>query len=149
MKVNRIELLGVLQSLKSGLPRKTTSGEISMFIIDKEDIITYNGSICIIYPFDFGFTCGVPDDEFMNLLQKLPDETLDITYKDQSLFIKTKDSKAEIKCYGVEDELDLVSKLNVGGLKYKKVPDGFLPDKPGPPCSLFPLIFPSAPRCGA
>lgn len=107
MKINRQELINILNSIKPGLSKKAIVEQATHFIFTGHEIITYNDRICIIYPFTTDFSCSVPAEEFYKILSNIHREEISIDYKEQKLYIKAKGINAGI----VTDTGDSILKM--------------------------------------
>lgn len=104
MKVNRKNLMSVLQALRPGLAKQGSVVQLAHFISTGKEIITFSGKVCIRYPFDL-FPFCVPGDEFYKILDKMNDETIEISEENHKLHIVGANTEAVISTLLEDDDL--------------------------------------------
>lgn len=113
MKINRIELLKVLDVCKPGLARKEIVAEAIRFIFTGENITTFNDEIAVVAPFVTDFQCSVNGDELYKILAGIKEDEVDVTVEKDQMKLKSKKTKAGLSTIiGEKERVDsLVKKL--------------------------------------
>lgn len=113
MKVNRQELLKILDAAKPGLAAKEIIQQQVHFIFTGEAVTTYNDKICIIYPYKTDFKFSVQGDEFYKVLDGISDAEVEIVQDDKQIKINSKKTKAGLSTLLEENEKveKLIAKL--------------------------------------
>lgn len=78
MKIKRKDLLNVLNSVKPGIDTSKVLEQRTHFIFTGEDVMTYNGEVSILCPFESDFQCSVKSDDLLNALSKSTSEMVTI-----------------------------------------------------------------------
>jgi len=78
-EVNRQDLIDALTKVNPGLAKKELIEQSTHFIFDDDKIWTYNDQITIMHKFNTGLTGAVKAEKFFKLLDKIPDETIQIS----------------------------------------------------------------------
>lgn len=91
MKVNRKQLVDVLEKVAPALGFNVLVPEFQNFQIDGNRIQTTDGVMLIdtALPVDTELKCAIPGAPFLHLLQSLNDEEVELIYKDGTLSVKT------------------------------------------------------------
>lgn len=130
MKVNRQELLAILNKIKPGLSQKSIIEQAQHFIFTKSHIVTYNDNIAICYPFKTDFQFTVIANEFFKLLDSINHDEIDMSLENEILLIKSKSRKIKIKSLGkvkdVEQYLTALDYYDLDKFEWKKLSDNFL-----------------------
>lgn len=128
MKVNRKNLMDVLQALKPGLAKQGSVAQLAHFISTGKEIITFSGKVCIRHPFDL-FPFCVPSEEFYKTLDKMKDETVELSEVNNKLHIEGTSTEAEISLF-LDDEALVVEAMEAIGAeilqKREKLPEDFI-----------------------
>lgn len=102
MKVNREELLNALKFAKLGTPtRGETLEQSNAFVFVGGNLITFDDEIMTRSPspFEEDVEVAVLADEFLKLVEKFPDEELDITIKGEEIHLKGNKKDAGVTCF--------------------------------------------------
>lgn len=91
MKVNRIELVNVLEKVLPAVGINALVPEFEYFQIYQEKVQATDGVMLIstTLPVDVGFTCAIPGEPFLNLLRSLDIEDIELTYKNDSVVVRS------------------------------------------------------------
>lgn len=134
MKINRKELVEVLKAVKpvvSGIAHtdsQITPGSISNFIFTGEDVITFNGNLCIHHPFKTEFEVSVQAKEFFELISKITEDEIEIEIEEHNLKIKTKGTKACLNALLTDDFLNVALNSILDQMEdgeWKPLPENF------------------------
>ena len=88
MKINRIELLQKLQAVAPGLASRESIEQSSCFVFKGGRVITYNGEVACFQKSNLDLTGAVASGPLLALLDKLPEEDIDLTVGEGELLIK-------------------------------------------------------------
>lgn len=97
MKIDRQDLLGVLNVASVGLtPREIIEGS-NAFVFTGENLVTFNGEILtrVKSPLE-GVKGAVPAQDFLKMLSRFPDDEVEVTVKGEEVRIKGKRREAAI-----------------------------------------------------
>ena len=127
MKINRDELLKILEAVSPAIGKKDMQEQLSGFLFTGDDIVTYNEQLCIKYPFETDFVCAISSEEFYKVLKGIEEETVDINEKGESLTIESVKTRAKLNTF-LEDEgiLKSIKSINDGEFKWKTLPEEFI-----------------------
>jgi len=127
MKIETIELLKALSSVRPGLAQKEIVEEMVHFIFTGEEVATYNDEICVIVPFKTDFSCSVKADTLFKYLLKLPQPEIDMDLKEGQLLIRAGKSKAEFPISANEGIFSYLEKVadSLEEGEWKKTPENF------------------------
>lgn len=128
MKINKKALLNALESIKPGLSKKQIIESDKDFIFTGNDILTYNGQISILYPFETDFKCSVPSIEFYNIIKNIKEEEIEISISENKLNIISGKTKAKICISEPERILEIISSLDLNKVmdSLSPLPEKFL-----------------------
>lgn len=92
MKVARQLLINTLSSVVPGISAKDNVEQSSCFAFNGKEVFTFNDEICCRMPLPDGFKYegAVVAQSFLDILNKLPDDHIDISEKDGKLVVKGK-----------------------------------------------------------
>lgn len=101
VKVKREELLEALKFANLGVSlREETLEQSNTFVFTEEELITFNDEVMTRSPTPLPDVEGaVVAKEFMALVEKLPDEELDVSVKGEEIILKGKRRTAGVTCY--------------------------------------------------
>lgn len=125
MKVNRVELLDALEKVKPGLASKETIEQSTSFAFIGDKVVTYNDEISISHPVKGLDVIGaVKAQTLYGYLNRVKQDTLDITLEENQVIIKTGRAKA-----GLIFESNVILPVEeIGKIdKWTPIPDDFLP----------------------
>lgn len=123
MKINRKELLDVLKKLKPAISKTEIVEQTTDFIFMKDKIYTFNNEIAIGCVFDIGLTGSVIANKFLSIIEKLKEDIIDISIKDEKeIIIKSGKTKAGIK-YNSDIHIQIPN--DIGNKKFKILPKKF------------------------
>jgi len=131
VKINRVELLEVLEKLK---PLVGRAGNFeNSFYFYNNNIFTYNEEACIFYPFVFLDSekkfpnCFLPANKLIDVLSIIND-TVDI--KEENIIFKSKGALGKLKILSIPDEIiSIIESFNFEKLiknKWLKLPKEFI-----------------------
>jgi len=91
MKVNRVELINVLEKVAPALGFNALVPEFQCFQIYGNKVQVTDGAMLAeaTLPIDLGFTCAVIGGPFLNLLKGLEEEYIELLYEDDNIVVKT------------------------------------------------------------
>jgi len=95
MEINRSELLAVIAKVKPGLASKDIVEEMTHFIFNGSDIITYNDKVCVHHPFKTDFICSLSSKKFEAAISKVKSKEITITNDKKELTIKSASGKTK------------------------------------------------------
>ncbi len=122
MKVERIKLLEQLELVIPGLSAREITEQSSCFIFQNGKVITFNDEISCTTSVEVSVEGAVPARPLLGILQKIPNDYVDIKMEDEKLIIKTKKKTATIRTQiTILNPIDLVDTPT----KWKKLPKGF------------------------
>jgi hypothetical protein len=96
MKVNRNELLMILDRVKPGLAKKEIVEQAAHFIFANNEVTTFNDMVCIMHPYPSEIEFSVRGLEFYKMMSGISEEEVDLTMEGSNLKIKTKKTKAAL-----------------------------------------------------
>ena len=123
-KIKRQDLIDALTKVKPGLSNKEIVEQSTHFIFDNDKIWTYNDRITITQKFDSGLSGAVKAEQFYKLLQKLPDEEIEVTTEPGKINIEGKKRKINIK---IDPDVK-ITPLSIPGInsqKWEELPENF------------------------
>lgn len=127
MKVNKKDLMSVLQVIKPGLAKKEMAEQATHFGFTGRDIVTFNDQICIIHPFKTDFSNSVPADQFYKILDKITVDEIEMVIKDDKLSISAGKVRGGLSIQDGKALLDRVEAVGVDEVKkWKTLPKDFL-----------------------
>jgi len=126
--INRNDLIEALLKVKPGIANKEFLEQSSHFILNEEEIISYNDEVSISCPFTTKMKCTVDAGLFFKLIDKMEGDDLNL---------KLEDKKLKIECGSVKAELIIVENSNIfpyteklideqNELEWEKVPSDFI-----------------------
>lgn len=104
MKINRRELLDVLNVVKAGIAGKEILEQSSSFVFNGNRVYAFNDEIAVSAAIDIDFEGAVVAKELIAFLSKCKDKNIKIDEKDNELLLKGKNIKAGIS---IEKEIIL------------------------------------------
>jgi hypothetical protein len=107
MQLNREQFLNTLQYCAPGLAKKEISEQSRCFVFLDGNIFTYDDECACRIPSPLGTSLesAVPNERLLVNLQKLPDETIDVTVKGGELVIKGKNKETLLRMEQVVDTM--------------------------------------------
>lgn len=123
-KINRLELLSALREVQPGLSNKEIIEQSSSFIFNDTSIWSYNDQISINHNFATGLKGAVKADKFMKLLEKIPNDELEIKEVKGKLKIQANKLKATIKI-DTDVKLMPIKVPKTSSKKWKELPNNF------------------------
>jgi len=116
MKINRKELVNVLEKVAPALGFNVLVPEFQYFQILGDKIQASDGAMLIdaILPKDTELNCAVPGAPFLHLLKTLSDEEVELIDKDNTLKVKTNRVKGVFTISGVAKFKDTINLLQKG-----------------------------------
>lgn len=117
------ELLEALTTVKPGLSNKEIIEQSTNFAFFGDKIVTYNDEISISYPMpDLGIEGSVKAEELYKFLNKVKAEEIDITQKEDKIYLKAGRSKVTLTTKEIKLDLSEVQ----GKRKWKKIPEDLM-----------------------
>ena len=98
MKVNRVELLAALEEAKIGLSTKENLEQSNCYVFVGENLITFNDEILVRAKSPLDFDAVLTAADLVKVIEKFPDDELDVTRKENELVIKGNRRSAGITC---------------------------------------------------
>jgi len=128
MEIDRNDLMEVLNWLKPGIASKEFLEQSNHYILNKEEILSYNGDISVACPFDIGVECTVDASLFYKLLNRMDKDTVDISLDKTTLVVECGNVKAELPTVIASEIFAYINKLGVeqNDLEWHDVPEDFL-----------------------
>jgi hypothetical protein len=126
MKINKKELLNILTAIKPGLAATNFVDYSNNFIFTGKEIMTYNNTIAISYPYKSNFKCSVLADKFYNLILNIDEQEFVMIQKENELKIRSKGIKASIQInnINIENIVEEIKPSNIN-IKWETLPDDF------------------------
>lgn len=123
-KVNRQEIFKRLQMVSPGLATREIQEQSSCFVFIDGDVVTFNEEVACRITCDLGVEkAAVAGDKLLEVLGKIPEETVDVSTENGCLLFKGKGRSFGL---AMEEEIVLpIQSLEVPQ-KWKQIPDGFL-----------------------
>jgi hypothetical protein len=122
MQVNRKELLEQLTAASIGLAARENVIQSSRYVFRDGRVMTFNDEIYASVPTDLAITGAVDAEKLLKVLQRLPEETVDLEVADGSLVFKGKNRRGGIR---MEAEILLPVQAIERPEKFQKLPEGF------------------------
>lgn len=124
MKVNRQELLSILEKLQPAVAKKEIIEQSTHFIFEEGvGIRTYNDQIAISAEFDTDINGTVPANELYGIINKIKDSEIDIETDDKNLIIKYgRKSSAKI---AMSDRIKIIGPKLPTKQRWKSLPEHF------------------------
>ena len=120
MKKN--DLLNALKTVKPGISDKEVLEQTNHFVFDEDCIRSYNDQIAIYKKFETGLFGAVKASEFLQLIDKIPSDDIDIIQEDGQFKINTDTIEAAINVL----EQHAVPLISIKDLKgWQELPDNF------------------------
>ncbi len=88
VKIKKEVLFEALKLVQPGLAKKEIVEQATHFVFTGQELCTFNDHICVIHQFVTDFICSIPADHFYKILDKMPQEDLDIILKDNKIIMK-------------------------------------------------------------
>lgn len=122
------ELLSVLSKIKPGIAKADTEEQSTHFIFMKDSVVTYNDKICISHDFPIGTTGSVKADDFFKVVSSIEEEDFEISQKEDSIFIESESTKAELPFLTETNVIKKIETLNTKTLesRLKSLPEDFI-----------------------
>lgn len=96
MKINRNEILKTLVVLQEGLSQKDIN-QFSSIVFKKNYAFSYNDEVSVSHPIKTDIVGAVPGKELYQLISKVSSEEVELTIKDNELFVKGSRAKAGLR----------------------------------------------------
>ena len=131
MKINREELLKVLQAVKPGIAKREIIQQATHAIFTGDAVATFNDQICIVYPLKTDLHCSVQGEEFYKALESINEVEVEIIAEENQVKIISKKTKAGLSTLVGEKEKveslieDLRERVNVKRF-WRKLPKDFI-----------------------
>jgi len=96
MKIQKEDLLEILEAVKPGLAKKEIIDETGNFVFTGTGLFTYNDLLCIAYPLESGLDVSIPSEEFYKIVKRLKKGILTLNVANQKLKLRAKNTTAEL-----------------------------------------------------
>jgi len=97
MKIKRLDLIETLNVVKPGLAARELIEQSTSFVFMNGHVFTYNDEVAMSHPVDLDLEGAIPASEFLALLNKLKDDTVELKIDGSELRVNGKKAKAGIK----------------------------------------------------
>jgi len=128
MEIDRDELVKVLNQLKPGIAGKEFLEQSTHYILNTEEIVSYNGDISVVCPFDIGIQCTVDASIFYKLISRMEKSTISIELKKTKLVLECGNVKGELPIVVDSEIFAYLDKLGKeqNDLEWDPLPKDFL-----------------------
>lgn len=125
MKIDKKNLVKVLQKAKPGLAKKAIIEQFTHFIFTGTHVMTYNDEICICCPFPTDFQCSVKAEDLWKIVNGIKEEGLDIKLEESQLVIRSGKTQAGLSTVVDKDAEEMIALLKLGEVedKWSEFPD--------------------------
>jgi len=123
MKINRKELLHVLNLVQPGLDKSETVEQSNTFVFQDEQVFTFNDEVAVIVDYKTDFEGAVQAEELYKLLSKVPEEEMELVGSENELKVKGKKARAGIR---FNSEIELPIEEIGKPKKWHELPENFL-----------------------
>jgi DNA polymerase III sliding clamp (beta) subunit (PCNA family) len=96
LKINKKELINILDKVKPGLSTKELIENTNKFYFTGKEVITFNDEICTRVPYETDFVGTVNAQKFFDLLNKIQTPEIDLTFDEKEIKVQAKKAKAGI-----------------------------------------------------
>ena len=119
MIINREKLIKALVTVQPGLGTKESINEWMLnFIFTGKEIVTYNESVCITYPFETDFICLVKANELYKILIAMTIDSIDIECDENQFKINSKSISVGLHQKAIEKNIiDNIHQLSISEVK--------------------------------
>lgn len=97
MKINRVELINILSAVKPGLATEERIEQSTSFVFQNGRVVTYNDEVAVSHPVNMDIEGAISAKEFLALLSKLKDDSVELTVSGSELRVNGKKARAGIK----------------------------------------------------
>jgi DNA polymerase III sliding clamp (beta) subunit (PCNA family) len=94
MKVNRKELVRILDAVQPGIAKKEIVEQSTHYVFAQNEIATFSDAIMVTHPYECELEFSVKAEDFYKILTKIEDEEVELTLVKDTLNIKAKKTKA-------------------------------------------------------
>lgn len=131
MKINKQEMLSIIDKVKPGLAKKEVIEQASHLVFSDNEIVTFNDSISVSHPFECDVEFSVRGDDFYKIVNGIAEPEFEITLTDSTLNIKSKTTKAALstilgEAAQVTHLIEAVRECTTAKGFWKKLPEEFL-----------------------
>lgn len=129
MKMNKTELMNILQKVKPGLAKRDIIEQFTHFIFSGTEVITYNDEICISHPLETDFVCSAKSDEFFKAISSVETEEVEVTLNEGKLCISSENARGHLLTTPEEDDAEqLITALDIDSIKnqWQSLPSDFI-----------------------
>lgn len=107
MIVNKSFMVSILDKLKVGLLQKGVVEQYKYIIFDGEYIKTFNGKICVFFPFKTDFICAVPSNELIRIIKGMHDEEISLEIINNQFIISSENVDSGLNTMKDVDDCDM------------------------------------------
>jgi hypothetical protein len=129
MKIDVKELKDKLELLIPGLVGRVPMKDMKHFAFLGDEIVTYNDQICIGIPFKTDFSCSIPADELLSILNTISEKEAEISLSSENskkMIFSSPTTKAELTVLEESQLLEMIESLSVPQNNWMPIPDNFL-----------------------
>ena len=126
MKAKRNALITALKTVKPALAKKEITEQGTHVVFSGENICAFNDHICIIHKFPTDFICSAPAEEFYKILEKLPGDEIDITFKHNKLTMKSDGTRGGVSTQAGDELLKKIDILINKEKRWIDIPKDFM-----------------------
>ncbi len=98
MILQREPLLSTLRAVSIALSGKAVLEQSDCFVFRGGAVIAYNDEMLVTAPLDLGFEVAVRGEDVIDVLSRFPDDSVDLSLREQSVIVKGKKRTAGITC---------------------------------------------------
>lgn len=122
MKVNRVELLNLLESVLPGVSDKADTEQSDCFAFTDGYVMTFNDEVSCRRQCDYGLNGAVRAAPLMELLRRTDSEEVNVELKDGEFRLSVKGGRAGLT---LEQKVEMPVEYLDKPTAWKKLPDGF------------------------
>lgn len=126
MKIKRDALITALRTVRPGVAKKDITEQANHVMFTGKHICAFNDHICIIHKLETDFSCSVPVDDFMKMLERMPDDEIDIAFKPNKLTMKAKNTRGGIATQSGDELQKKVDMLMNKEKEWADIPKDFM-----------------------
>jgi DNA polymerase III sliding clamp (beta) subunit (PCNA family) len=96
MKINKNDLLTVLDTVKPGLSSKEIIDQTTSFVFNNDNVYTYNDEVSVAAHFPMPFNGAIKATELFDFLKKVKNDEVDITFNEETSEVVLKAGRAQV-----------------------------------------------------
>jgi len=125
MKVSKEDLVAILQKVNIAIPAGKFITQNSCFVFTGKEVIAYNDRISVASDFKTDFSCMVPAEEFISMIQKVRTKKIEMTFDKKENQLVLQCNKVTSRFSILEYEAKNFETLPDKKVKWKKLPSNF------------------------